>query len=440
MKKITLLLFTAVCALAFAGCNDEDEPTTTVSLEIVSSDIGFEAPGGTGTISLNTTATAVEAVSDKAWLTIDSATPSGVTYTVGEHDNALQRSAKITITAMDQSRQVTILQNGTRFDISADPIELDPTGRTASTVAYDTSLDTPPQISIPEDAATWLSASAADGTISLTATLNYTGKRSTTITVTEGWKPVEIQVSQDMVSLVDKSSVVLDREAATVTVTATEYMEYVGADWSVSTDATWLTLTKGQSDSFTVKVEENTSGAQRTGTIDVKSSNGDVLCTVTVSQKIYSYEFFLGEWTMHYSDSDSGKATTLKVTLAANEDRTGYTASGLYYDIVLGYDDSGSTPKLTMLRQYITYNGTYYVYLCPWDAMSGYYTWGEGYGADLIYNMKESDQQLLFQDNGAWGDHAVNSFMIYAFKSMTTSSSTAAGSYARYPLITSFTR
>lgn len=435
MKKITLLLFTAVCGLVFAGCNDEDEPTNTVSLEIVASDIGFEAPGGTGTISLNTSAAMIEAVSDKSWLTIDTATPSGVTYTVAENDEALQRSGKIIITAADQSRQVTILQNGARFDISADPIEMDPTGQTVAKIAYDTSLNTPPQISIPEDAASWLSATAENGTVNLTATLNYTGKRSTTITVTEGWKPVEIQVSQDMVNLVDKSAISLDREAATVTVAATEYMEFVGENWSVSTDAEWLTLTKDQADSFTVAVDENTSGTQRTGTIDVKLDNGDVLCTVTVSQKIYSYEFFLGDWTMHY-DSD----TELTVTLSANEDQTSYTMSGLYYDIVVEYDDSGSVPKLTMLRQYIGYTGTYYIYLCPWDAESGYYTWGEGYGADLTYNMDESDQQLLFEDNGAWGDHVVNSFMIYAFKAMTPSSSTSAGYFERYPFITSFTR
>lgn len=439
MKKITLLLFTAVCALAFAGCND-DEPSTAVSLEIVSSDIGFEASGGTGTISLNTTAPSIEAASDKSWLTIDTASPSGVTYTVGVNDNALQRSAKITITAADQSRQVTILQNGARFDISADPIEMDPTGQTVAKIAYDTSLTTPPEVSIPEDAAAWLSATASDGTINLTATLNYTGKRSTTITVTEGWKPVEIPVSQDMVSLVDVSSIALDRNAATVTVTATEYMSIVGDSWSVSTEDEWITLAKDQTNSFTVSVDENTSGAVRTGSVDVKLDNGDVLCTIAVSQKTYSYEFFLGEWTMHYTDSDSDEPVTLKVTLSATEDQTSYTVTGLYYDIVLGYDDSGSVPKLTMLRQYVTYNGSYYVFLCPWDAESGYYTWGEGYGADLIYNMDESDQQLLFQDNGAWGDHEVNSFMLYAFESTTTSSSTSVGSYARYPFITSFTR
>ena len=439
MKKIYLFLLAIACPLAFVGCSDDDD-TTAMVLEIVSSDIGFDAAGGTGSISLRTSENTIDAVSNKSWLTVTDVTSSAVLYSVAENADALQRSAKITISAGTMSREVTVLQNGALFDISAQNIEMDPAGQTPYLIEYDTSMSSVPEVLIPQDAQQWLSATVENGAVKLTAILNYTSARSTVITITQGWKPVEITVTQEMVDLLDVEELSFDREQATVTVVPTEYLALAASSWDVITDDAWITVSKNGNESFTVTVSENTTGSLRTGTIDLKSADGQVLFSLPVSQKIYSYEFFLGTWTMNYTDSETQEETSLTVTLSATEDRTGYTMNGLRYNgLAIGYDDSGSSPKLTMLMQYIGYNGTYYVYLCPWDADAGYYTWQEGTGADLVYNMNETEQALIFQDNGAWS-RPVNSFMIYAFTSYPAVSGGGAGSYARYPFISSFTR
>lgn len=442
MKKIYLLLLTVVCALAFAGCDNADEITEEISLEIVSSDIGFEAVGGSGSISLMTSEANIKAVSNKSWLTIDSTTPTTVNYTVSENTEALQRSAKITLSVKNLKREVTILQNGCRFDLSSDPIAIDPTGITASYIAFDTTLDSDPQISIPQDAQQWLSATVEEGAIKLTASLNYSKARSTVITITQGWKPVEITVTQEMVDLLDTKEIAIDREQTSVKVTPTEYLEIAASSWDIKTSDSWISLQK-EDGYFIVTASENTSGSLRTGTVQVIADNGEVLFSLPVRQKIYSYEFFAGEWTMNYNDSGNGATSTVKVTLFTTEDRTGYTMNGLSVNnIKIGYDDSGSAPKLTMQMQYlgILYS-TYYLYLCPWEALvEGYFTWAAGTGADLVYNMDEKNQTLSFQDNGVWGDYQCNSLIIYAFTSDPPSSSGAYTGLAKYPGISSFTR
>lgn len=436
MKKYIYLLM-AVCTLAFAGCNDDDDPAAPV-LEIVTSDIGFDAAGGTGTITLKST-DAFSAVSDKGWLTITGTTATAINYSVAESPEALQRAANITVTAGNQRKSITILQQGAIFSVGTEPVSVDPTGESPTVIAYDTSIQSAPEVTIPENATGWLRSSVADGKITLNATLNYTEARSTVITVRQAWKPVEITVTQDMVDLVDTKQIARDREAATdIVVTPTEYLALVSATWDVKTDDDWITLNK-EADKFTVSLTENTSGALRNGTVKVVSGEGVDLMSIPVSQKIYSYEFFIGNWTMVYNNN-----RTAPVTLAANEDQTGYIMSGLALDMELGYVDSGNSPKLTWVVQYLgSANASTHYYLCPWClAGEGEFTWAPGAGADLIYNMNESKQTLILEDNGvgAIADVVTDSFLIAIFNTIPASGSGYVSAAVQYPYISGFIR
>lgn len=439
MKKTIFFLFTVVCTLAFAGC-DDDDTTVESSLEIVSSDIGFEAAGGSGSILLMTSEASIKAVSNKSWLTIDSATPTTVSYTVAENTDALQRSAKITIAAGTASSEVTILQNGCRFELSSDPVTMDPAGETPSYIAFDTTLGSDPQISIPQDAAEWLSASVEEQQIKLTASLNYTKSRSTVITITQGWKPVEITVTQEVVDLLDTQALNLDREAQASTVSATKYMALFGDSWTVSSEDSWITLTEVVDGSFDVTVSENTTGKLRTGTVQVKSDAGEILSTVEVTQKIYSFEFFLGTWTMNYGSNQS-----VQVTLSEDpQDASVYLMTGLKYPIYLEYEDLGETAALSItcpqfigIVSYTTSSnkGTAYLYLCPTTTSATSFNTATGIGYDCIYNLNETSQTLIPQPNAATSI-TING-LIFAGQDTSSGSWINFGNY--HPL-TSFTR
>ena len=428
MKKAYLFLLTVACPLVYTGCSDDDDTTAAV-FEIVSSDIGFDAAGGTGSIVLRTSETAVDAISDKSWLTVTDATSSAVSYSVAENADALQRSAKITISAGTMSRVVTILQNGALFDISTQSVELDPTGQSPYRIEYDTSMASVPEVMIPQEAAQWLSATVENGKISLTAGLNYTGARSAVITITQGWKPVEITVTQEMVDLLDVKELTFDRESATVTVTPTEYLALAASSWDVATDDAWITLSKDGDEAFAVEVSENTTGSFRSGTIDLKSDSGEVLFSLNVSQKIYSYEFFLGTWTMNYNDG-----STLAVTLVEDSPGESYLLNGWRYNgVEVSYVDTGTEAYLSIVTQYMGYTGTYYVYICPLFGTS--LTWTTGVGMNFVYT---NDNTLTAEDNGVRGD--VMGFQVAAFTASPASSSGYAGGFASYQNITSLTR
>lgn len=434
MKKLYWLLLTAACTLAFAGCSDDDDTAAPV-LEIVTSDIGFDAAGGTGAITLRTTEAAVTAVSDKGWLTVTGTTSTAISFAVAESTEALQRSANLTITAGGLSHQVTILQNGALFDIGSEPVAIDPTGVAATSIKYDTSMTTRPTVTVPSDAS-WLTAAVEESSIRLSAELNYTGARSTTITITQGWKPVEIVVNQDMVDLLDTKTIDRDRDLAEITVTPTEYLALAASLWDVRTNDSWITLAKTD-DSFTVSLSENTSGALRHGTVELVDSDGNVLTTVAVSQKIFSYRFFLGTWTMNY-----GSNQAVSVTLAENpDDASSYIMTGLSsFTILIGYEDRGETAALTItcpqyMGRYNYNNGQADIFLLPTTTSGTSFNTSEGIGYDCIFNLNESSQVLTPQRNAAT-TVTING-LIFAGQNTVSGSWVNFGNY--HPL-TSFTR
>lgn len=398
MKKYIYLLM-AVCTLAFAGCNDDDDPAAPV-LEIVTSDIGFDAAGGTGTITLKST-DAFSAVSDKGWLTITGTTATAINYSVAESPEALQRSANITVSAGSQRKSITILQQGAIFSVGTEPVSVDPTGKSPTVIAYDTSMQSAPEVTIPENATEWLSASVADGKITLNSVLNYTGERSTIITVTQGWKPVEITVKQDMVDLVDTKQIALDREAADIVVTPTEYLALVSATWDVKTDDDWITLTK-EADKFTVSLTENTSGALRNGSVKVVSGEGAELLSIPVSQKIYSYKFFIGNWALVYGEGD---AVLAKISADPNGSKDSYRMSLAGFDVVVGYEDRGAAAVLTIVSQSIgRYNydgGQADISLFPTTTSGSNFSTAKGIGYDCIYVLNQGNDMLIPQANAA---------------------------------------
>jgi len=441
MKKILFLLL-AVPALVFTGCKDDEESVE--ALEVLTSDIDFDAPGGTGTITLKTSGLPVKAASDKEWLTIDNADASTVAYTVAGYDGPLGRTAQITITSGSLSRSVTVLQKGALAEISGDPVEIDPAGLEASEIAFSVSASTLPTVTVPEDAA-WLHATVEEDKIVLTGDFNLGEPRSTTISVSQAWKPaVEIQVSQKTIALLKAETIeTVKADAKEVTIEVSEYMEQVAPDWEVNADVAWITLAK-TAGAVTVSLSENDTKATRTGNITVTGA-GKTLYTIPVEQGPVNYDFFLGKWDMpHTGFNDAGDALTDKTATMTIQELPEDTENGIpsktFYIIgqwwvattIAQYVD-GDVPHLALTSQYLGSASSLYLYFCPIVGTS--ITWASGAGMNFVYT---DDNTLTAEDNGVRGN--VSGFQIAAFNSKTPSGSAYQGPFEIFDDISTLTR
>lgn len=426
MKKFYLVLFAVVGALFYTGCSNDDNDVAS-SLEILTSDVGFESVGGSGTITLRTNEASVSVTSNQDWLTVTSANNEQVAYTVDEYEGALYRSASLTLVAGTASCEVTITQKGSSFFVDGDEVTVDPSGREATEVAYDATQSGAPVVTIPADAS-WLHATVdtEKRVVALTGDINFESPRTTTVIITAGWKPVEVVVSQETVALFDQTEVSFDSDAQTTEVVPTEFLAMVTTDWTVSSTVDWVTVSKSDA-GFTVGVSENTTGVARSGEVQVKSGN-TVLATFSVKQKWFSYAYFLGTWTMNYDSS-----STLSVTFREGEKGKTILMDGWKFSgIELGYSESDDTATLSLTTfEWGTY-GSYNIIIAPLYNNNSNITWAEGVGYNLVLT---ADGVLTAEDNGVLGSSTVSGFQCAAF-----SNGSYAGGFASYKNITTFTR
>lgn len=395
MKKIIYAIFAGVLLVA-VSCVEEESPET--YLQIVQSDIDFDAAGGSGEILISTNAASVEASSDKSWVTVDGTSSESVRFTVSSSDKEFSRVANLTITADGVSQEVTISQMGLIFDITSDELsdglEIAAAGGSVS-FTYSTTGEEP-VITIPE-ADNWLSCTVADGTVTLSAQVNLSGAdRSAEVSVAAGWKTMSLSVSQARVPLLEQTEFEFSRDAGSQTVSTTEYVS-ADMEWSVLANDEWITVEKTP-EGISFSFGENTTGELRTGTISMLDADNNVMETVTVSQRIYSYSFFLGTWILTYVPNGSEQTATDIVILEEDEAGTGYVLTGndvIYMSANLTYDDAEGT--MFWGAQYVGNFGTNgYIWWCPYTT-NGYYTWDTAAGLTLVYNMDETDQTLTFE-------------------------------------------
>ena len=395
MKKIIYAIFAGVLLVA-VSCVEEESPET--YLQIVQSDIDFDAAGGSGEILISTNAASVEASSDKSWVTVDGTSSESVRFTVSSSDREFSRVANLTITADGVSQEVTISQMGLIFDITSDELsdglEIAAAGGSVSFTYSTTGQE--PVITIPETD-NWLSCTVADGTVTLSAEANLSGAdRSTEVSVAAGWKTMSLSVSQARVPLLEQTEFEFSRDAVSQTVSTTEYVS-ADMEWSVLANDEWITAEKTP-EGISFSFGENTTGELRTGTISMLDADNNVMETVTVSQRIYSYSFFLGTWILTYVPNGSEQTATDIVILEEDEAGTGYVLTGtdvIYMSANLTYDDAEGT--MFWGAQYVGNFGTNgYIWWCPYTT-NGYYTWDTAAGLTLVYNMDETDQTLTFE-------------------------------------------
>lgn len=437
MKRIYYIISALFLAAAvFTGCSkDEIEEKY---LDVIESDVDFQASGGTGVISLSTNADRVIASSNEYWLRITSASPEAVEFEVSDHSGEFSRAARISVYGGGITRQIVVSQMGVVFAIGSEDIEngisINPEGGQTE-IAYSLNSSSAPKIYIADS---WLEAVVDEsGKIIFSAQTNLSGAaRSTTVRIVASWKAVELTVSQDRVPLLDTKEFAFDRDAVQEIVNTTQWA--ASMEWSVSTDASWITVEKTSDGAISLSVSENTSGANRSGEVYMLNAGGDVVETISISQKMWSYNFFLGQWTLNSSD---GNVPVIFEEDVYEESYIMYVYDESFgaFPIFVTYD--GETATMNMKTQYVDeltglIDG-YYFWWC--GAFGTSLTWSTDAGMNMVFNMNEESQALECEDDGTYSS-AVEGFLLYVFSSETPTTNNVEGYWARFRGLTAFTR
>jgi len=116
MKKIFSFIVLLAGVMAITSCSNDDATyTVTPKLEITNADVLFEAIGGTGSITVNTTE-ALTATTESKWVTL---TVSGNTVNIVAQENTTltSRSATILLKAGATEAQVSATQKGGTYGL-----------------------------------------------------------------------------------------------------------------------------------------------------------------------------------------------------------------------------------------------------------------------------------------------------------------------------------
>ena len=290
MKKIVSILSTVV--LVAASCQKPVEP----SLSLKDQEISAPAAGLEQTVTFQTNQD-WSATPDAGWVTVTPASGSAadgsatITVSVVKNDTFDARSAKVSVKAGPLSATITVNQAGKDvvFTLSDQQLNAETAGL-EKTIEFESNTDW-----TASSDASWLTVTPASGkasdakvSITIKAEKNETfDARTAKINVTAGKNSAVITVSQAGKDVIFTLS---DQQLNADTAGLEKTIEFESnADWTASSDASWLTVTPASgkaSDakvSISIKAEKNTLAKTRNAKVSV--SAGSKSAVITVNQE-----------------------------------------------------------------------------------------------------------------------------------------------------------
>ena len=290
MKKIVSILSTVV--LVAASCQKPVEP----SLSLKDQEISAPAAGLEQTVTFQTNQD-WSATPDAGWVTVTPASGSAadgsatITVSVVKNDTFDARSAKVSVKAGPLSATITVNQAGKDvvFTLSDQQLNAETAGL-EKTIEFESNADW-----TASSDASWLTVTPASGkasdakvSITIKAEKNETfDARTAKVNVTAGENSAVITVNQAGKDVVFTLS---DQQLNAETAGLEKTIEFESnADWTASSDASWLTVTPASgkaSDakvSITIKAEKNTLAKTRNAKVSV--SAGSKSAVITVNQE-----------------------------------------------------------------------------------------------------------------------------------------------------------
>ena len=361
MKRIYSFIALIAAVALFTACGSDDASyNATPTLDIESADVLFEAEGGDGYITANTTSE-LTATTESNWVTL-TVTGNVVTVTADPNITLDGRSAVIKLSAGGTEATVTATQKGSIYGVPSLEFEIGD---------YNASLEIPVVHNMPvsvESNVDWITAVFNEETnqIELVAENNdEEDERVGSITVSMGDYSDEITITQIGFLLELEKELVNTKsnEAATVLVKVNHSRPIE----SVTCEDEWGTATfNASSNQIQCDVDANETGWRRNTTVTITS--GPMTRTLIVSQFDF-VENIQGNYGLAYYSSTSGGFVYTPVTLAATDETHGtltFTAGSfatLGIVIPVEFDKETESFKIyncTTLDAKFPYNGTTY--------------------------------------------------------------------------------
>ena len=284
--------------------------TIPCSYAISPTNLSFASSGGNGTITVTTSGGCNWlATTTDSWITITSGSSGSgndtVTYTVAANSATTQRTGFITIGGQTH----TVAQSGvTSCTFTISPLNQTFTSAAGNGTVTVTAANGCNWAATSNDS--WItvtsgSTGSGNGTVTYTVTANSGAQRVGTITIAgqihsitqSGISPCSYAITPASLSFSSSGG------PGSVTVTVAP-----GCNWTATSNDAWITITSGGTGSgngsTNYTVANNTTTAQRTGTITVAGQthtviqNG-VLCTYTISPTALSYTAAAGTGTVN---------------------------------------------------------------------------------------------------------------------------------------------
>ena len=279
MKKILSFIVLLAGVISFTSCGDDDATYTAIQkLEVSQADVMFAAEGGTGSITVNTSA-AVTATAEGSWLTV-AANGNQVTVTAPLNSSLDGRSAKIIIKAGDAQAIVTATQKGSIYGV-AGGLDYTVADAANSSVAVPVVHTSPVTVKSLTD---WLTAKFNTETnqIEIVAAANDEKTKR------EGYVAFETGIIKDTLTIV-QDAFVFEVGTDSIAMPTEGGVQKVGIKHSrtvtLATDADWITCKLDtKTDSIAVTVAAN-DGEARLGVITVKTSQFEKTIKVYQEEK-----------------------------------------------------------------------------------------------------------------------------------------------------------
>ncbi len=279
-----------------------------------------------------------------------------------------------------------------QFNIRYGELDMDPTGRNTMEFSYDPAQGLPvADVKYDGEAADWLTVTVADGAITFKAEVNISGKeRFATVGINTGSRSYDVQVCQKPVETIfsyesfgcDMSSCV-----SGPIVMADYISEFLGY-WDFSADADWFTVNR-TGDDFTLSIQENTTGVDRSGNIVIRDASGTVISTFAVSQTHFSYDDLSGVHALRFGEDDYWIMDFMKenggFAVKAVGSRSGFHKTE-GHSLRLAYvscGDGGPKIMLKLPQMLGTVDGEQMMLYAT--TPDGYYSLTENLGYELLY-------------------------------------------------------
>ncbi|MGN0213511.1 MAG: BACON domain-containing protein [Muribaculaceae bacterium] len=172
MKKLISIFSIAVMLIAFSSCENEEGHGYEIAdnIQIVSNNVAFDAKAQSGTIEVIAPG-AITVKCDAQWVTT-SVVGGTINVSVTQNNSLEGRNAVLTIMSGDEKKTITVAQRGYVFEIDFGGATDLKVGDEAFTKAYPckSTLDL-----VINTSASWLTATYADGKLTISAEENTTG-------------------------------------------------------------------------------------------------------------------------------------------------------------------------------------------------------------------------------------------------------------------------